>query len=426
MDTIFAMSTAPGKAGVAVLRLSGPLAHDVTEAFSGALPAPRELRLRRLVDRKGSLIDEAMVAVFSEGASFTGESSAEWHLHGSIAVQRAALASLSEEAGLRPAEAGEFTRRALLNGRLDIGQIEGLGDLIEAETEAQRKRALGALDGRMRDRVDTLRTRLVRALALLETTIDFADEEVPEDLSSDVLADIHAVQDLLAEELQSSAAAERVRVGYEVALVGAPNAGKSTLLNYLAGRDAAITSNIAGTTRDVIEVRMDIDGLPVTFLDTAGLREAQDEVEAIGIGRSRTRIDAADLRVLLADDEPATGIDLRPGDILVAGKADLSGAKDGVSGVTGQGVHELMVRVSKELGTRVASAGVFDRERHRVAAKYAFGALDAAKDALSDGAPTEIAAEEIRAAVLALDKLIGRVGVEDVLDEVFARFCIGK
>ncbi|MEL7106359.1 MAG: tRNA uridine-5-carboxymethylaminomethyl(34) synthesis GTPase MnmE [Pseudomonadota bacterium] len=425
MDTIFAISTAPGKAGVAVLRLSGPLSHGVTEAFGGALPPPREMGLRALKDRDGGLLDEALVVIFEQSKSFTGETAAEWHLHGSIATQAAVLRALSQEPGCRPAEAGEFTRRALENNRLDLAQVEGLSDLIEAETDAQRQRALRSLGGAVADLVEVWRRDLIRAAALLEATIDFADEDVPEDLSDEVLELTSSVGASLADNVVGAAAGERIRQGFEVAIVGAPNVGKSTLLNRLAGREAAITSEYAGTTRDIIEVRMEIAGLPVTLLDTAGLRDTDDPVERIGVEIARKRAAAADLRVgLFLTDPPSGG----PQDINVLAKSDGStGLADGISGKSGAGVDALLEEIGQRLSGMTQSAGIFDRERHRVDADTALKALENAQALLKNHPErVEAAAEDIRSAMRALERLVGRVDVENLLDDIFSSFCIGK
>ncbi len=272
MDTIYALASARGKAGVAVVRISGPLAFLAVKNLTGDVPSARRTALRILRDAAGEVLDEALVICFEKGASFTGEESAELQLHGSIAIVNAVLRTLSEMEGLRLAEAGEFTRRALENERLDLAQVEGLADLIEAETEAQRRQALKVFSGVLGEKVERWRTALVRAAALIEATIDFADEEVPVDVSPEVLELIATVMLDLETEARGAKMAERIRDGFEVAIVGPPNAGKSTLLNALAGRDAAITSEVAGTTRDVIEVRMELGGLPVTLLDTALLK----------------------------------------------------------------------------------------------------------------------------------------------------------
>ena len=424
MDTIYALASARGKAGVAVLRLSGPAAHDAAVALCGALPAARRASLRRLV-WNGVELDQALVLVFPDGESFTGEPSVELHLHGSPAVMQSVMRALSGMAGLRLAEPGEFTRRALENGRLDLAQVEGLADLIDAETEAQRRQALRVLSGAIGRRAEEWRAKLIRAAALIEATIDFADEDVPVDVTPEVMDLTHDVLVDLRREAAGSHVAERIRDGFEVAIVGAPNAGKSTLLNALAGRDAAITSEFAGTTRDVIEVRMDIDGLAVTLLDTAGLRETTDPVERIGIERALERAKAADLRVFLESGEDVPGITPMQGDITLSGKADMTGK--GVSGRTGQGVPELIAAIGERLLAHSAGAGLVTRERHRLAIERAIGAMESARVEIEKGAArAELAAADLRIAIRALEALVGRVDVENLLDEIFSSFCIGK
>lgn len=427
-ETIFAVATAPGKAGVSVIRISGPDAHAAAETLAGALPPPRLAGLRRLRDAKGDVLDEALVLRFQAGQSFTGEDVVEFHCHGSIAVVRRVLTCLGDLPRCRSAEPGEFTRRAMENGRLDLTQVEALADLIEAETEVQRRQAQRALSGALGARVASWRVDLVRAAALLEAVIDFADEEVPEDVSVEVLELLGRVRDGLSTELSGMGAAERVREGFEVAIVGAPNVGKSTLLNRLAGREAAITSDIAGTTRDVIEVRMDVHGLPVTFLDTAGIREARDAVEEIGISRARDRASAADLRVFLVSaTEDVSGVAAQSEDIVLTAKADQSGASGGVSGLTGAGVEDLLRRVADVLGARVNQSGLATRERHRAAMSGAERSLKAAVALVTRGPEAyDVGAEETRAAIRTLEALVGRIDVEDLLDEIFASFCLGK
>ncbi len=422
MDTIFALASARGKAGVAVVRISGPRSHDAVQELAGDVPGIRRASVRRIRDSAGKVLDEALILVFAEGHSFTGEASAELHLHGSQAIVSAVLARLGSIDGLRLAEAGEFTRRALENDRLDLARVEGLADLIEAETEAQRIQAMRVFSGALGEKVALWRQNLVRAAALIEATIDFADEDIPEDVMPEVDQLLSAVEEDLARQIAGATSAERIRDGFEVAIVGPTNVGKSTLLNRLAGRDAAITSEVAGTTRDVIEVRMDLRGLPVTFLDTAGLRETTDTVESIGISRARTRAEDADLRVfLLSERSEAPGLDLRPDDIVLLGKADLGGGD--VSGLTGAGVDDLVDRIFTTLEKRSSGSGLAIRERHRVAMEDAVSHLRASRHELM---AADLVAEELRRAIISLDVLVGRVDVEHLLDEIFASFCLGK
>ena len=427
-DTIFALATAPGKAGVAVVRVSGPLIGRAGEALGIGLPEPRHASLKLLKDKEGRRLDQALVIYFPEKNSFTGEEVLELHLHGSVAVVNVVLRELSDVEGLRLADAGEFTRRALENGCLDLAQVEGLADLIEAETEAQRRQALRVLSGDLGDLAGGWREKLIRAAALLEATIDFADEEVPVDVTPEVQGLLSDVRTDLAKEISGVETAERIRTGFEVAILGAPNVGKSTLLNALAGREAAITSEFAGTTRDVIEVRMELNGLPVTLLDTAGLRETEDYVEGIGIERARQRAEAADLRVFLVDQGDHPDFQPLPGDIVRAAKADtLAQSDNAVSGKTGQGVSELVTAITEALSEQAARSGIATRERHRVAMTRSNDNLAAAHAVLALGPDHyEIAAEELRSAIRALDSIVGRVDVENLLDEIFSSFCIGK
>ncbi len=428
MDTIYALSTAQGKAGVAVIRVSGARAFDACLALAGDIPPHRQASLRVLTDRDGVRLDEALVLTFAEKNSFTGEASVEFQTHGSTAVVAAVLDALGRCEGLRPAQPGEFTRRALENGRLDLAQVEGLADLIVAETEAQRRQALRVLSGDLGTRAEGWRQDLIRAAALLEATIDFADEEVPTDVTPEVAELISRVKAGLDREIAGVQTAERIRSGFEVAIVGAPNVGKSTLLNALAGRDAAITSEYAGTTRDVIEVRMDLAGLPVTLLDTAGLREAEDAVESIGIDRARARAKQADLRVFLTEGEAPRDPVPDHEDIVLRAKGDLHEAvENAISGKTGLGVSRLIERVGATLQERASGAGLATRLRHKQAMVRGLEALQAAEAMLPGGEATaEIAAEELRTAIRALDSLVGRVDIENVLDEIFTSFCLGK
>ena len=432
METIFALCSASGKAGVAVIRISGPKAWDATRRLCVTLPEPRKLALRVLRDTSDKRLDEALVVCFEKDKSFTGEDICELHTHGSTAVISAVLTELNQNSDLRSAEPGEFTRQALENGRLDLAQVEGLADLIDAQTEMQRRQAQRVLSGAIGQSTKMWRLDLIRAASLLEATIDFVDEDVPVDVMPEVTALVRRTKKSLQSEIAGVGMAERLRDGFEVVIVGPPNVGKSTLLNALAGREAALTSQYAGTTRDVVEVQMDLNGLPVVIVDTAGIRETDDPIENMGIARAVQRAQGADLRVFLCDNDENLGIDQQVGDIRVAPKSDLRKDRDpnlgiagSVSGLTGAGVEALMTQVASELKARYKVVGCLSRDRHKVAATAAIAHLDQVL-AMSEAIEHDIAAEEIRAAVRALRQLVGAVGVEDVLDNIFASFCIGK
>lgn len=426
-QTIFAQATPPGRSGVAVIRISGPNAHDAARALGAGDPPLRHAALRRLTDpRTHATLDTALVLRFAAPNSFTGEDCVELHVHGGPAVCRSVQAALLALPGLRLAEPGEFTRRALLNGKIDLAQAEGLADLLAAESESQARQAMALMDGRLSAKATDWRRLLIESLALLEACIDFSDEEIPSDLIWRVEADLRGLAVSLDAELEGSEASERLRLGYEVALVGAPNVGKSTLLNALAKRDVAITSEIAGTTRDVIEVRMELRGLPVTIIDLAGLRDARDPIEEIGVGRARERAGYADLRIFLLEQEEdivELGVDRKDRDLVVFAKADVRKDGRGVSGRTGQGLEGLIDSIVTELGQRAASASLIGHERQRDAVQHACSATVRALQML---ASPELAAEDVRQALRSLDFLLGAADVEAVLDVIFGRFCIGK
>ncbi|PLS22774.1 tRNA uridine-5-carboxymethylaminomethyl(34) synthesis GTPase MnmE [Neptunicoccus cionae] len=423
-DTIYALATARGKAGVSVIRISGDAAFTAAKELCSSLPQNRGLRLLKSAD--GVVLDQALVLVFEKGASFTGEPVVEFQCHGSPAVVEAVQEALSKS-GARLAEPGEFTRRALENEQLDLSQVEGLSDLIEAETEAQRRQAFALMDGGLTEKVERWRRDLIRAAALIEATIDFADEDVPVDVSPEVGELIESVKVDLEQEIAGSFVAERVRDGFEVAIVGPPNIGKSTLLNALAGRQAAITSEIAGTTRDVIEVRMNLEGIPVTVLDTAGLRETADTIEALGVELARKRADAADLRIFLTEDGEGKGfgVEIQGDDLVLFGKSD-AGRVDGISGKTGAGLDRMIRHITTVLGSRVAITRSAVRQRHRIAMESATLYMKAAQELIATDGESELIAMELHAATHAMNAIIGRVGVEDLLDEIFASFCLGK
>lgn len=431
-NTIFALATASGKAGLAVVRVSGAAVADLCLRMCGSDIFPRKPSLRTIRDGlTGEVLDECLVLRFEAGSSFTGEDVVEFHLHGSLSVVRAVEKSLSKETSLRLAEPGEFTRRALENGRLDLTQVEGLSDLIEAETEAQRLQALRAMDGDLSRKIERWRSKVIKALAYLETTIDFSEEDLPPQIVREVTELIDELISEFSVEVSGSHATEQIRNGFEVAIVGAPNVGKSTLLNRISGRDIAITSDKPGTTRDILEVRIELSGQNIVLLDTAGQRVGQDEIEEIGIERARSRAGSADLRVFLCENgwSENLGVPFVEGDIVAAAKADLDKGLIGipVSGLTGAGVDDLLRAISAVLEKRVASASSLIRDRHRVGLSDAIEHLKSSKMLiLAEVVQEDFAAEELRLCLNALDKVIGRVDVEGLLDVVFSSFCIGK
>lgn len=426
-DTIFALATAQGKAGVAMVRISGPQSLGVLSALGATAPTPRGTRLAYLKDPDGEILDHALIVFFEHGASFTGEDVVELHLHGSVAVVRAILRAIAGSGLARLAEPGEFTRRALMNGRLDLTQVQGLGDVIDAETEVQRKHAMRVLGGEVAERIGRWRADLIRAIALTEATIDFADEEVPEDVSEEVGDLVGRTLVAIEEEIAGVSSVARLKSGYEVALIGAPNAGKSSLLNALTRTDAAIVTEIAGTTRDIVEVRCDIRGLPVSFLDTAGLRDTIDPVEMIGVSRALARAETANIRILLHEEEeaPPWPFPARDQDLTVRSKSDLTGDPKGISTVTGAGLSDLLDEIGNRLQADLSDTGLISRERDHNSLIGARDILSLVIKDLPTGEP-DIVAQHLRDAATALSDIVGGVDVEQILDEVFSSFCLGK
>lgn len=420
MDLIFAEATPPGR-GVSVIRLSGTNARLTAERLVGQMPDARHAYFRTL-RHDDEPIDQVLAMWFPEGQSFTGDEVAELHLHGAPVISRRVGSALLSM-GARPAEAGEFTRRAFLNGRMDLAEIEGLGDLLAAETEAQRKLALRTASGELAQKALEWRQLLIEAGALVEVSVDFADEDVPDEVPNRVFEAIAELREALQRELAGFSSAERIRMGFEVAIIGPPNAGKSSLLNRLAQRDVAIVSDREGTTRDVIELKFDLNGLPVTFLDTAGLRESDDAVERIGIDRALNRAKSADLRIHLSRDGDIVQELWHPDDVIAVSHADIyeSDADLTLSAVTGHGIDKMLGIIGEILRNRVFSAGLISHERQRL---EIITALDAVEGL--GGLPAELIAEKIRVSAASLDRLLGRIGADDYLDVIFSSFCIGK
>ncbi len=426
MDTIVALASAPGRAGVSVVRVSGSKSWQLCEELCGSVPPVRRSSLRKLTTPEGEVIDEALVLAFDEGESFTGEKVVEFHVHGSSAVVSAVLRCCLAHRGVRGAAAGEFTQRAYEAGRMSITQVEGLADLLDAETDLQRQQALRLMGGEAEQKLSTWRDALLHALVNVEVEIDFSDEELPGDLRERTLHFTEVVRSGIEEELAGRVLSERLREGFEVAIIGEVNVGKSTLLNALAGREAAITSEYAGTTRDVIEVRMDIAGYPVTLIDTAGLRDTTDPVESIGIERGVKRAQQADLRVYLKASPNDKVQPKCAEDIVVLSKSDIWGV-EGVSGLTGEGVEKLVGEIVQRLGVGKRHSTVFSRARHFALLEEAAASLRDVELRSKDGnAVPEITAELLRDATTRLDMIMGRIDVEEVLGGIFSSFCIGK
>jgi tRNA modification GTPase len=433
-DTIYALSTAPGRAGIAVVRVSGPRARAALAAVAGKETPPRQAVLARLRDHDGDTIDRGLALLFEGPASVNGEDVAEFHIHGSRAVVAAMVEALAR-LGLRAAEPGEFTRRAFFNQKLDLAAAEGLADLVAAETASQRRQALRQLDGELGRLTEAWRTRLLGAQARLEAAIDFPDEDLPAGSWDRTREESLDLAREIAAHLADGGRGERMRDGIAVAILGPPNAGKSSLMNALARRDVAITSSVAGTTRDVIEVALDLEGYPVLLWDTAGLRDSADAVEEEGVRRARARAASADLKLVLYDatrpeELAALAAWVDQDALLIANKIDLLPAQAnnpaglGLSVRTGAGMEALIARLGQEIERRYApgAAPLVTRARHRAALEDCGAAL-----ARVEGASLpELAAEDLRAAAAALGRITGRVGVEDMLDRLFAEFCIGK
>jgi tRNA modification GTPase len=438
-DTIFALSSGKPPSGVAVMRVSGPGSREIVRVVAGDVPAARQAQLRTLRSAHGEIIDRGLVLFFAEPRSFTGEDCAEFHLHGGRAVVSAMADALSNFGGVRPAEAGEFTRRAFLNGKMDLVEAEALADLIAAETEAQRRFALAGAGGVQSELYAAWRKRILHARAMIEAELDFADEgDVPGSVSAAVWDDMRLLVTEIEVHLAGFRQAEIIRDGYSVVIAGAPNAGKSSLLNALAQRDVAIVTDEPGTTRDLVHVALDLNGLKVVVTDTAGIREDAGKVEAIGISRALASVQAADL-VLLLEDVTSPGVmpeATTDAPVLkVASKVDLMGdahrLTDGrhdieVSAKSGAGVNDLLTMISRRAAAATDTHGgiIPARTRHVALLRDAARSLAAAVGLREVG--LELRAEELRRAADSFGRIAGKIDAEDVLGAIFSEFCIGK
>jgi len=438
MQTIFALSSAPGKAGVAVIRLSGAQAKVALQRLQAPLPSPRMATLAMLKDAQGMPIDQALALYFPAPHSFTGEDVVELHIHGSRAVTEQLLGIFSAMPELRLAEPGEFTRRAFLNGKMDLTAAEGLADLINAETAAQQKQALRLLKGEAATFYEKLRQGIVHVLALLEAYIDFPDEDIPEHILAEIHAEVQTLISIIEAQLQDSRVGEKIRDGVRVAILGAPNVGKSSLMNLLARRDVAIVSHIAGTTRDVIEVHLDMGGYSVILSDTAGIREQAGEIEAEGIRRSFARAQEADIRIVMFDaafPDYSPSVRLIDADtIVVINKSDLGLPSPlpnleqppiAISVNTGHGLDNLMDALERRIAAATAvEAGFITRSRHRAHLTHAIAHLKRYAENPTVG--LELRCEELRRAAAEIGKITGTIATDELLGHIFVSFCIGK
>ncbi len=430
-DVIYALATPPGKSGVAVVRLSGEDALQIANDLCGDITKPRHVYYRSILASDETIIDDAVVLYFAAPASFTGEDVIELQIHGGRAVIAAVLSRISEFSNTRVAESGEFTRRALENGKLDMLQVEALGDFIEADTELQRKTSLLGLRGTSGSWVSELRDKLVEAMSLVTASIDFSDEDLPENLKNSISYAISNTHSALSRQLDLSQRQQSLRDGFKIAIVGKPNVGKSSLINVLAGRDIAIATDVPGTTRDVLEVFLDIKGLPILLYDTAGLRDTDDHVESIGVDRARSAAENADMRLFLFENPSEIeelGIIKHDHDLVIQAKSDVYGENGlAISTKTEQGIASLLDQIYNHFEDITRESGYFSHQRQINSLFTALESLSDARNFFDQGeASFDFLAESLRQSVFSLDRLIGKVDVEDMLDVIFSKFCIGK
>ena len=429
--TVFALSTSPGKSAIAVIRVSGHRAFEVVKELTGSIPPLRTVVLRSL-KYNNELLDRALLICFKEKSSYTGEDMVEFHIHGSMAVINSVSEVLSVGFDLTVADPGEFTRRALENGCMDLSQVEGLLDLINSETKEQKNQSLKALSGVIGDKSSEWRRVILSALALAEVMIDFSDEDVPKNTVIDILRLVNTLIDELAFELKGSRALELIQDGFDVTIIGKPNVGKSSLLNYLAGKEKAIVSEKAGTTRDIIELSIDLKGFRVNFFDTAGIHQATDQIEKIGIERAQRQAALSNMRVFLInqnDNIEEFGVDVKKTDLVFVAKSDLKPPSEhlGISSKTGEGVPILLEEILKSIIKSTSYSGVLINKRHMKVVRSTVCCLELVRKELKDSNfQIEIVAENLRLAIVELDFLVGRINVEDVLGAIFSSFCIGK
>jgi tRNA modification GTPase len=435
MDTIFALSSGKGKAGVSVVRVSGTKAKDCLKHFKISDIQPRKACLKSLKNEDGNIIDKALIILFEAPSSFTGEDTVEIHAHGSIAVVSEILEVLGNISGYRYANPGEFSRIAFENGKMDLLQAEGLADLIEAETKAQQKQAMRQMEGEFSGIYEDWRERIIEIMAFVEAYVDFPDEDIPNDLDEQAISKIKEIVSEMENQLNNKAA-ERVRNGIVVTILGKPNAGKSTLINFLTKRDLAIVSDIAGTTRDSLEANFEISGVPVTLIDTAGIRETEDKIEKEGVRRALEKAENSDYKIYIVDgetNEVSTNL-IDENTLVIINKCDIAKSSNiekdflRVSLKENINTDEIIIKLSNIVESLAGNSEqtIVTRERHRKLLKDCLHNLENYTNSRIDNLPIELCAENLRLASHAIGKIIGKIDVEDVLDKIFSDFCIGK
>ena len=432
--TIFALSTPESVSAIAIIRISGP---DTLNALCmlcrcnvKSFKKKRTLILKKIYSSDNTLLDEALVVSFDENKSFTNEQMAELHIHGSIIVIKTVMETLSKLPFLRQAFPGEFTQRALENNKLNLTQVEGLSDLLKAETEYQQKQALDNYTGKTNKKIIKWKNKVLKILSLIEANIDFYEDVDDTDIIKKVTESIFCLEKDLIKEKKGFKFSESLRSGFIVSIVGKPNSGKSTLINKLAKRNVAITSRISGTTRDIIELRYNLDGIPIVFLDTAGIRKSKNKIEKIGISKSLKKANKSDLRVILSENiEEVLSLGLKKSslDIVLRPKGDLKGSEPSISGKTGKGIENLLQEIKERLYSKKISSSVINRTRHLERVNICINYINNIKELISrDIIELELLANELRGIILNIDGLLGLIDTESMLGEIFSNFCIGK
>jgi len=432
--TIFALSTPESVSAIAIIRISGP---DTLNALCmlcrcnvKSFKKKRTLILKKIYSSDNTLLDEALVVSFDENKSFTNEQMAELHIHGSIIVIKTVMETLSKLPLLRQAFPGEFTQRALENNKLNLTQVEGLSDLLKAETEYQQKQALDNYTGKTNKKIIKWKNKVLKILSLIEANIDFYEDVDDTDIIKKVTESIFCLEKDLIKEKKGFKFSESLRSGFIVSIVGKPNSGKSTLINKLAKRNVAITSRISGTTRDIIELRYNLDGIPIVFLDTAGIRKSKNKIEKIGISKSLKKANKSDLRVILSENIEevlSLGLEKSSLDIVLRPKGDLKGSEPSISGKTGKGIKNLLQEIKERLYSKKISSSVINRTRHLERVNICINYINNIKELVSrDIIELELLANELRGIILNIDGLLGLIDTESMLGEIFSNFCIGK